>query len=266
MTVSLFLAFLVLGAISGLLAGLFGIGGGMVIIPALVFLLPKSGIPNDLVMTMALGTSFSTIVVNTFSSAQHHYKLGNISLSVIKNFVPSMVIMGLLTASIVTELPKHIITKVFALLMSYLALKMFLSIKKPKQIIKPLTNSSMIIAGGIIGTLASLAGIAGGGFTVPFLESRGIPLKTAIGTSSFCGCLLGLTGMLSFIFYGYNTPDLPKYSLGYVYLPALIGIISVSFFTSKLGAKLASTLSVNILKKAFAVLLFIIAINMFFKY
>lgn len=266
MSLIIFIAFLLIGAISGLLAGLFGIGGGMVIIPSLAYLLPKSGVPHDLVMTMALGTSFSTIVINTFSAAQHHYKLGNIALPIIKNFVPSMVTMGLLTASLVTELPKHIITKVFAILMCYLSLKMLLSIKKTKQIIKPLTRLSMIVAGGLIGALASLAGIAGGGFTVPFLESRGIPLKTAIGTSSFCGCLLGLTGMLSFIFYGYNDPRLPAYSLGYVYLPALLGITSISFFTSKLGVKLTSVLSVNILKKAFALLLVVIAINMFFKY
>ncbi|MDG6881571.1 sulfite exporter TauE/SafE family protein [Phocoenobacter uteri] len=259
-------AFLVLGAISGLLAGLFGIGGGMVIVPALVYLLPKVGVPDDLIMSMALGTSFSTIVVNTFSAAQHHHKLGNIEFSVIKVFVPALMIMGFLTASIVTDLPKHIITKLFSVLMFYLSLKMFLSIKSQKVATKQLTVRSMITAGSVIGVLASLGGIAGGGFIVPFLEGRGLALKKAIGTSSFCGCLLGLTGMLSFMFYGYNIPNLPDYSLGYVYLPALFGVVSVSFFTSKLGAKLAAVLSVSILKRAFALLLVGIAINMFFKY
>ncbi|MBS9778499.1 MAG: sulfite exporter TauE/SafE family protein [Gammaproteobacteria bacterium] len=260
------MAFLLLGAISGLLAGLFGIGGGMVIVPALVYLLPKVGVPDDLMMSMALGTSFSTIVVNTFSAAQHHHKLGNIDFSVTKFFIPPLMMMGFLTTSIVTGLPKHIITKAFAILMLYLSLKMFLSIKKSHKPPKALTTSSMIIAGGTIGFLASIGGIAGGGFTVPFLENRGLPLKKAIGTSALCGCLLGLTGMFSFIFHGYNVTNLPDYSLGYVYLPALLGIVSVSFFTSKLGAKLAGVLSVNILKRAFALLLVGIAINMFFKY
>ncbi|MDP8078468.1 sulfite exporter TauE/SafE family protein [Phocoenobacter skyensis] len=266
MTITIFIVFLCLGAISGLLAGLFGIGGGMVIVPALVYLFAHIGVPDELIMSMALGTSFSTIVVNTFSAAQHHHKLGNIEFSVIKFFVPPLMIMGFVTAAVVTGLPKHIITKVFAVLMLYLSLKMFLSIKTPKRQLKQLTTKSMVIAGGTIGVLASLAGIAGGGFIVPFLESRGLPLKRAIGTSSLCGCLLGITGMCSFVFYGYDAPHLPAYSLGYVYLPALLGIVSVSFFTSKLGAKLATILSVGSLKRAFSLLLVVIAINMFFKY
>ncbi|MBR0573292.1 sulfite exporter TauE/SafE family protein [Pasteurella atlantica] len=266
MSVTLFIAFIVLGAVSGMLAGLFGIGGGMVIVPALVYLLPKMGIPDQLIMSMALGISFSTIVVNTFSAAQHHHKFGNIDFSVAKFFIPPLMIMGFLTTSIVTGLPKHIITKAFAILMLYLSIKMFLSIKKSQKVTKELTKSSMIIAGGTIGVLASIGGIAGGGFTVPFLENRGLPLKKAIGTSALCGCLLGLTGMFSFIFHGYNAPNLPDYSLGYVYLPALLCIVSISFFTSKLGARLTTKLPVSILKKAFALLLIGIAINMFFKY
>lgn len=265
MDVSIFLGFLGLGAVAGFLAGLFGIGGGMIIVPSLVYLLPKVGVPDDLLMSMALGTSFSTIVITTFSAAQHHNKLGNVEWAVAKIFIPVLMVSVFVTGLIVSDLPKNVMSKLFAVMVLYLSLKMIFSLKQKNTENKPLTTQSMLIGGGIIGMLSSLAGIAGGAFIVPFFNSRGIELKRAIGTSSLCGCLLGLAGTLSFIFSGWNTPELPAYSLGYVYLPALLGIVATSFFTSKLGASVANKLPVPIMKKAFAVLLMLIAINMFLQ-
>lgn len=261
--IEVFFSFLALGAVAGFLAGLFGIGGGLIIVPCLVYLMPKVGVPHDLLMTIALGTSFSTIVVTTFSAAQRHNKLGNVDWSVVKFFVPSLMIAVFLAGLVVSDLPKAIMSKIFAVMVLFLAAKMFLSLK-PKAT-KPLTPQSIIVAGGIIGVLSSFAGIAGGAFIVPFLNGRGVELKRAIGTSSLCGCLLGFAATLSFILSGWNNPNLPNYSLGYVYLPALLGIVLTSFFTSKLGANAANVLPVPTLKKAFAVMLMLIAANMFFK-
>ncbi|WP_373767526.1 sulfite exporter TauE/SafE family protein [Glaesserella sp.] len=261
--IEVFFSFLALGAVAGFLAGLFGIGGGLIIVPCLVYLMPKVGVPHDLLMTIALGTSFSTIVVTTFSAAQRHNKLGNVDWSVVKFFVPSLMIAVFLAGLVVSDLPKALMSKIFAVMVLFLAAKMFLSLK-PKAT-KPLTTQSIIVAGGIIGVLSSFAGIAGGAFIVPFLNGRGIELKRAIGTSSLCGCLLGFAATLSFILSGWNNPNLPDYSLGYVYLPALLGIVLTSFFTSKLGANAANVLPVPTLKKAFAVMLMLIAANMFFK-
>ena len=112
---------------------------------------------------------------------------------------------------------------------------------------------------------SSAAGIGGGGFIVPFLTSRGIDMKKAIGSSAFCGMLLGTSGMFSFILGGLGNPGMPEYSLGYIYLPAVVGITATSFFTSKLGANATAKLPVTILKKGFALLLIAIAINMFLK-
>ncbi|WP_373819512.1 sulfite exporter TauE/SafE family protein [Glaesserella sp.] len=262
--VEVFLSCLALGAVAGFLAGLFGIGGGLIIVPVLVYLLPKVGVPHDLLMSMALGTSFSTIVVTTFSAAQRHNKLGNVDWSVVRYFVPSLMIAVFLAGLVVSDLPKEIMSKIFAIMVLFLATKMLLSLK-PKTHTKPLTTKSIVIAGGIIGVLSSFAGIAGGAFIVPFLNGRGVELKRAIGTSSFCGCLLGIAATISFIVSGFNNPNLPDYSIGYIYLPALLGIILSSFFTSKLGANAANVLPVPILKKAFAVMLMLIAMNMFFK-
>lgn len=263
--VLIFLAFLVLGAVAGFLAGLFGIGGGMIIVPTLVWLLPKLGVADDLLMSIALGTSFSTIVFTTFSAAQRHNKHGNVEWSVAKVFVPALMVAVFISGLVVSDLPKAIMTKIFGVMVLYMSIKMFLALK-PKQVeTKPLTTQSMLVGGGIIGVLSSLAGIAGGAFIVPFLNARGIELKRAIGTSSFCGCLLGLAGTISFIISGWGNPNLPEYSVGYVYLPALLGIVVTSMFTSKIGASLANVLPVPILKKGFAVMLMLIALNMFFK-
>lgn len=262
--IEVFLACLALGVVVGFLAGLFGIGGGTIIVPSLVYLLPWVGVPHENLMAMALGTSFSTIVITAFSSAQRHHKLGNVDVAISKIFVPvimlSVFVSGLLVSSLKTEL----ITKLFAIMMVYLALRMVFSLQKTPKI-KPLTTQSTVVAGGVIGALSSIAGIGGGAFIVPFLNSRGLEMKRAIGTSSFCGAFLGLSGMFSFMASGWHSPNLPDYSLGYVYLPALLGITATSYFTSKLGANAANVLPVPILKKAFAVMLVAIAINMFIK-
>lgn len=261
---TIILSCLLLGTIVGFLAGLFGIGGGLIIVPSLVFLLPMAGVPPEYLMSTALGTSFSTIIVTAFSSAQRHHKLGNVDVQTSKTFIPALMISVFLAGLIVSHLDAKLMSKVFAVMVLYLACRMLFSLKKaPKN--KPLTVKSTLIGGGIIGTLSSMAGIAGGAFIVPFLNDRGLEMKRAIGTSSFCGAFLGLSGTISFIVSGWGLPEMPDWSLGYVYLPALIGITTTSFFTSKLGANAANVLPVPTLKKGFAVLLVCIAINMFLK-
>lgn len=261
---TIILSCLLLGTIVGFLAGLFGIGGGLIIVPSLVFLLPMAGVPPEYLMSTALGTSFSTIIVTAFSSAQRHHKLGNVDVQTSKTFIPALMISVFLAGLIVSHLDAKLMSKVFAVMVLYLACRMLFSLKKaPKN--KPLTVKSTLIGGGIIGTLSSMAGIAGGAFIVPFLNDRGLEMKRAIGTSSFCGAFLGLSGTISFIVSGWGLPEMPDWSLGYVYLPALIGITATSFFTSKLGANAANVLPVPTLKKGFAVLLVCIAINMFLK-
>lgn len=261
--IEVFLSCLALGTIVGFLAGLFGIGGGLIIVPSLVYLLPMAGVTPENLMSAALGTSFSTIVITSFSSAQRHHKLGNVDIQVSKYFIPALMTSVFLAGLVISNLDAKLMSKIFAIMVLYLAARMLFSLKKTPQI-KPLTTQSTIIAGGVIGMLSSMAGIAGGAFIVPFLNSRGFEMKRAIGTSSFCGAFLGLSGTISFIVSGWNV-EMPDYSLGYVYLPALFGITLTSYFTSKLGANAANVLPVAILKKAFAVMLVAIAVNMFLK-
>ena len=259
-----FILCLLVGCLAGFLAGLFGIGGGLIIVPVLTYLLPIVGVPDSLLMSTALGTSFATIIITGFSSAQRHYKLGNVVWDALKILAPVIMLTTFISAAFISKLDREIASKIFACLVVYLAIKMVLSIK-PKAETKPLTASASIISGILIGIASSAAGIGGGGFIVPFLNSRGIAMKKAIGSSAVCGMLLGLSGMLSFMKSGWNIQGMPAYSLGYVYLPAILGITLTSFFTSKIGATLTTKLPVATLKKAFAGMLIIIAINMFIK-
>ncbi|TCJ98395.1 hypothetical protein EV694_0796 [Volucribacter psittacicida] len=255
---------LMIGAVVGFLAGLFGIGGGLIIVPILVYLLPQIGVPDALLMSTALGTSFGTIVITGFASAQRHHKHGNINWSAVKILAPMIMLSTFITGLFIGNLPKEMTSKIFACLVVYLAIKMLFSMK-PHQQFKPLTPLSTVIGGILIGIASSAAGIGGGGFIVPFLHHRGIEMKQAIGSSAFCGMLLGIAGTMSFIVGGWNVEAMPEYSLGYVYLPAILGITLTSFFTSKLGATAVAKLPVATLKRGFSLLLICIAINMFIK-
>ena len=263
---SFILLCLLVGAVAGFFAGLFGIGGGLMIVPVLVYLLPMVDVPEYLLMSTALGTSFATIVITGFSSAQRHHKLGNVVWSAVKILAPSIMVSVFICGFFIGKLDRDISSKLFACLVVYLAVKMVLSIKpKTNKTVKPLTTQSSIIGGILIGMASSAAGIGGGGFIVPFLNSRGIDMKKAIGSSAFCGMLLGTSGMFSFMLSGWGNAAMPEYSLGYIYFPAVLCITATSFFTSKLGATATSKLPVPTLKKGFALLLITIAVDMFIR-
>lgn len=263
---SFILLCLLVGAVAGFFAGLFGIGGGLLIVPVLVYLLPMVGVPEPLLMSTALGTSFATIVITGFSSAQRHHKLGNVVWSAVKILAPSIMVSVFICGFFIGKLDRDISSKLFACLVVYLAVKMVLSIKpKINKKVKPLTTQSSIIGGILIGMASSAAGIGGGGFIVPFLNSRGIDMKKAIGSSAFCGMLLGTSGMFSFMLSGWGNAAMPEYSLGYIYFPAVLCITATSFFTSKLGATTTSKLPVPTLKKGFALLLITIAVDIFIR-
>ena len=262
----LFLAYLIIGAIAGFFAGLFGIGGGTIIVPILLILLPQAGVPDAQVMAMALGTSFSTIVFTSISSAWQHRKLGNVDFRVFRYLVPALMASVFVCGYLVSGLPKAKLMKMFAAMMLLLAIKMLIASKqKTAPLAKPLTARVQIIAGVVIGALSSFAGIGGGAFIVPFLNSRGFEMKRAIGTSSACGVLLAIGATIGFMLSGSRFADMPAYSIGFVYLPAFVGIVSASVFTSRLGAMAANRLPVSVLKKAFGAFLCFMAVMMLFK-
>ncbi len=261
MTVFLFLLLLALGAFVGLMAGLLGIGGGLIVVPALLYLLPFAGIDPEISMHMALATSLASIIITSGSSAMHHLKLGNVDMFVVKWLIPGVVVGGFLGASLAELIPTHYLPKVFGVIVLLLSLQMFYSIKARKSNPMPSSSVTMLYGAGI-GVVSSLAGIGGGSLSVPFLNKHGIEMRKAVGSSSVCGCVIAISGMLGFILHGYNVESLPSFSIGYVYLPALFAIAMTSMLTTKFGAKLATNLPTTVLKKVFAAFLIFVAATM----
>ncbi|GMM89402.1 sulfite exporter TauE/SafE family protein [Vibrio fortis] len=250
-----------LGAVVGVLAGLLGIGGGLLVVPALLFLLPKAGIAQEIAMQMALATSLSTIIVTSGSSALNHLKLGNVEMFVVKWLMPGVVIGGFMGSFIADSIPSQYLPKVFGIIVLLLALQMLLSIRSSSQKTMP-APAKTVACGGGIGVISSLAGIGGGSLSVPFLNHHGVEMRKAVGSSSVCGCVIAISGMIGFIWHGSSVESLPAYSLGYVYVPALVAISCTSVLTTRIGAKLATQLPTPVLKKVFAVFLMFIAATM----
>ncbi|WP_281545655.1 sulfite exporter TauE/SafE family protein [Grimontia sp. SpTr1] len=264
-TLWLFGVCLAVGGVVGLLAGLLGIGGGLIVVPALSVLLPWAGISSNLVMPMALATSLASIVITSSSSAYTHYRLGNVQPSIIKTLLPGILLGGLLGSAIADRMPTEYLPKVFGIIVLLLALQMALSlrIKSARPLPSPLGSMT---SGTAIGMIASLAGIGGGSLTVPYLNYHGVEMRKAIGSASLCGVFLALSGVIGFIFFGLTQPEtLPPYSVGYVYLPALIGIVVTSVMTTRYGARLATRLPTPIIKRVFAVFLLLVGASMFFS-
>lgn len=258
MLVELIVSFMALGAVVGVMAGLLGIGGGLIVVPALLFLLPWAGIDPAISMQIALATSLSTIIATSGSSALNHFKLGNVDMYVVKWLMPGVVVGGFLGANVAEWIPATYLPKVFGVIVLLLAIQMLFSIRTKAS--KPMPgNVATVTYGTGIGVVSSLAGIGGGSLSVPFLNRHGVEMRKAVGSSSVCGCMIAISGMIGFILHGYKVESLPSYSLGYVYLPALIAIASTSMLTTRIGAKLATSLPTPTLKKIFALFLVFVA-------
>ncbi len=260
-TTELIFLLMALGAFVGVMAGLLGIGGGLIVVPSLMLILPLAGIPQDIVMLMALGTSLATIILTSGSSALNHLRLGNVDLYVVKWLIPGVIVGGFLGTYIAEWVPSQHLPRIFGFIVLGLALQMLLSVRSKKVRTMP-SPTQTVLSGTTIGVISSLAGIRGGSLTVPYLSRYGVEMRKAVGSSSACGCMIAIAGMLGFMFHGYGAEGLPKYSLGYVYLPALFAIAFVSVMTTKIGARLATKLPTTSLKKLFALFLLFVAVSM----
>ncbi|QOL25554.1 sulfite exporter TauE/SafE family protein [Thalassotalea sp. LPB0316] len=251
----------ILGMSVGFLAGLLGIGGGLIIVPALVYLLPIFGIEEHLVLPISLATSLAAIVVTSSSAAFAHHKNGNIPWQLTKPLMVA-VSVGAITGSYIAELlSAKALTSFFAGAVLVLAIYMLISIKVERT--KPYPKQWKVnVIGVITGVIGSLMGISGGVILIPTLSYLSIPVRQAIGMATACGLMVALFGSIGFVLTGTQQTGLPQWSLGYIYLPALLGIISTSFLFAPVGVKLATKLPVRTLKKLFASFLMLLAIEM----
>jgi len=255
------LVYLACGLVAGILAGLLGVGGGLVIVPMLVFVFPWQEVPAELIQIMALGTSLASITITSIASFRAHDKRDAVRWDIWRTITPGILIGTFGGGFLADALPLSFLRGFFVCFAYYAAAQMFLDFKPQASRHLPGTPG-MNGAGGVIGVVSSLVGIGGGSLSIPFMTYCNVPMHTAIGTSAAIGFPIAVAGTLSYIWNGLSAPNLPPYSLGYIHLMALAGIVSASYFTAPLGAKLSHSLPVKKLKRIFAVFLFCIATHM----
>lgn len=257
------LVFPLLGVIAGLLAGLLGIGGGLVLVAALAWLLPLYGVPVEASMHAALATSLTSIVLTAAASARAHAKRGSVLWPTVAWMVPGLLLGGWLGSKVAVNLDGDVLRWLVAGYCLIAAAQMLLG--KQRAGVDATTfvprGPGYTAAGGGIGAISALVGIGGGSMTVPLLVWRGVAPVRAVGTSSACGIAIGLASGLG---YALHPPagTLPEMAVGYVYLPAAIGVAVASILMAPYGTKLAHAISGESLKRVFAVFLLLVGLSL----
>jgi uncharacterized membrane protein YfcA len=253
--------YLALGAIAGFLAGLLGVGGGLVIVPGLAFVFAAQHLAPDYIAHLALGTSLASILFTSLSSVRAHHAHGAVSWRILRGVSPGIVAGTLAGTVLAAHLSTGFLKAFFVAFVYYVATQMILNIR-PKASRELPGTAGMFAAGGVIGGVSSLVGIGGGTLSVPFMTWCNVKMHQAIGTSAAIGFPIAAAGTVGYILNGVGHPELPQYSLGFVYVPALAGLVVASVLTAPWGAKLAHRLPVARLKKIFALLLYAIGTRM----
>ena len=254
-------AYLLTGLVAGVMAGLLGVGGGLVIVPVLVWLFRKLGMEESVVMHLAVGTSLATIVMTSISSVRSHHRRGAVRWPLFWQLTPGIVVGALLGAVIAEQLETLWLQRVFGAFAILVSFQMVFSSKVQPHRQLP-GKPGMAAAGGMIGTISSVVGIGGGSMTVPFLTWNNLPMVNAVATSSACGLPIAIAGATGFLVAGWGNQALPAWSSGYLYWPAAAGIVVTSVLMAPVGARLAHQLPVKTLRKIFAALLFVIGIRL----
>ncbi len=256
---TLVLELLSLGLFTGFLAGLLGIGGGMLMVPFLTFILSARGFPAEQVVKVAVATSLATICFTSLSSVRAHHKRGAVLWSVVVSLVPGILMGSVLGARVAVALPGKVLSVLFAVFVTFSATQMFLNRKpKPSRVLPG--RLGMVSAGGVIGALSSMVGAGGGFISVPFMVWSNVSMHNAVATSAALGFPIALAGTLGYIWAGWGLEGLPPGTAGYLYLPGVLVIASASMLTASWGARAAHRIDVGPLKKVFAIMLYAIAV------
>ena len=254
-----------LGIGTGFLAGLLGIGGGMLMVPFITIILSARGVGPDLAVKMAIATSMATIIFTSVSSVRAHHKRGAVRWDLVKLLAPGIVIGSIIASLGVFSLLKgSYLAIVFALFVGFSATQMFMD-KKPKPTRQMPGTAGQLGAGGFIGFLSGLVGAGGGFISVPFMTWCNVPIHNAVATSAALGFPIAVANVAGYVISGMSVQDLPPASFGYIWLPALVVIAACSVFTAPLGARAAHALPVGKLKRVFAIMLYMLAAYMAYK-
>jgi uncharacterized membrane protein YfcA len=256
--IEVFSGSVLLGMVAGLLAGLFGIGGGLIIVPVFVILFSAQGFPPKLVMLMAVATSLATIILTAISSVLAHHRLGGVVWAKVFRLSPGIMVGAAVGAVIARHISTDYLRLILIVFLLGVGIQMALQVTPKPGEMNPSKVVDFIVA-GLIGLLSAIVGIGGGTLTVPYLVYGRIPMRNAVAIASACGLPIAVAGAGSYMLLGWHEAQLPEWSLGYVYLPAFLGSGLSSILTAPIGAKLAHTLPSHTLKRYFSLLLFVMA-------
>ena len=254
-----------LGIATGFLAGLLGIGGGMLMVPFVTIIMSNRGVAPDLAVKMAIATSMATIIFTSISSVWAHHQRGAVRWDIVKRLAPGIVVGSLIGSLGVFALLKGAYLAIFfGLFVGFSATQMFLD-KKPEPTRQLPGTSGLLAAGGLIGFLSGLVGAGGAFISVPFMTWCNVAIRHAVATSAALGFPIAVTNVVGYIISGLNMQNLPVGALGYIWLPALAVIGTCSFLIAPLGAKAAHSLPIGKLKRIFASVLYVLAAYMLYK-
>lgn len=252
-----------IGSIVGVLAGMLGIGGGLIIVPALTYILSYFlGLSPFLTITIAIATSLSTIILTGLSSSRAHFALGNVNRDIVMYCALGIALGASFGAQTASILDGKILKGLFAALVILVALQMIFGKKSSSSV--TYSPSILLVTGLFAGFLSALMGIGGGALLVPALVLFRVELRQAIGCAAVCGLVIAVFGTINFVYTGWSVSELPAYSLGYVYLPAALGIVLSSVFTAPIGARWGQAMDTHKLKRFFALFLVLVSIRMLY--
>jgi len=263
--ITLILELALLGLVTGFLAGLLGIGGGMIMVPFITAILTARGVAAPLAIKMAIASSMATIVFTSISSVRAHHQRGAVRWDIVRSLAPGIVLgAALASMGVFAVLKGSSLALLFALFVGFSATQMFLDKKPaPNQVLPGLAG--LAGAGTLIGFLSGLVGAGGGFISVPFMVWCNVAIHNAVATSAALGFPIAVANALGYVVSGYGVTDLPAYSLGYIWLPALAVIACCSVLTAPLGARAAHQLPVKKLKRVFALILYVLACYMLYR-
>lgn len=254
-------AYLLIGALIGFFAGMLGIGGGFAVVPVLALIFAAKGFPADYILHVAIATCMASIIFTSAASVISHHRRGAVHWEVVRGMTPGIIAGALGGALLVGQVNVKLLAILFTAFAYFAATSMLIS-RKPVPSGKLPGGAGLSMAGVIIGGLSSLAAIAGASLTVPFLVKRNVGAHQAIASAAAVGWPLAVAGTAGYIIAGLSRSGLPQYTLGFVYLPALLFLVIGSMATAPLGVHVAHRTSGAMLRKIFAVLLYILATRM----
>ena len=249
---------LLIGSCTGFLAGLLGIGGGMVMVPFVSLILDARGFPADTTIKIAVATSLATICFTSMSSVYAHNKRGAVIWPVVRVLAPGIVLGSIIGAQITASLPGKTLGSVFASFVAFSATQMLLD-RKPKPSRTLPGRAATFGVGSLIGVVSALVGAGGAFISVPFMTWCNIKIHNAVGTSAALGFPIALAGTLGYIWAGQDLQPMPG-TVGYLYLPGVVVISLASVLTAPLGARTAHRMDIRPLKKVFAIVLYLLAL------